>query len=125
MYLWIDLGNKKCWVAVYVNWIVLPKAIIPRTALVNNLKKYIKEYSVETIVLWLPYDLYWKDLRQYDRTKKFWEKIKEIFPNIELKYVDERFTSFQADMIVNDWTTWNKDDISAALILETYLSRQK
>jgi RNase H-fold protein (predicted Holliday junction resolvase) len=41
----------------------------------------IKDYSVETIVVGLPYDLYGKNLRQLDKTKAFIEKLKTIFPD--------------------------------------------
>ncbi len=129
MYLWIDLWDKRCWIATYVEWIVFPKWIILRPKLITELRKLIKEYKTEVIVVWLPYDLYWKNLKQLDKTKIFISKLKEIFPNIKVEWVDERFTSFEADSILDSmWIrdkNWNKDDISAALILETYLKQQK
>jgi len=128
MYLWIDLWDKRCWIATYVEWIVFPKGIILRPKLITELRKLIKEYKTEIIVVWLPYDLYWKNLRQLDKTKVFISKLKEIFPNIKIEWVDERFTSFEADSILDSmWIkdkNWNKDDISAALILETYLKQK-
>ena len=123
MYLWIDLWNKKCGIAVTINNIVFPKDIVPRIKLINLLKKYINQYNVKVIVLWLPYDLYWKDLRQLEKTKKFSNKLQKIFPNLKIDSIDERFTSFEADNIISDWTKWYKDDISAALILESYLRK--
>lgn len=125
MYLWLDLWDKMCWIAVYVEWIVIPKDIVLRVKLVDVLKKYIKDYKIKTIVVWLPYDLYWKNLKQLDKTKKFIEKIQQIFSWIEVVWFDERFTSFEASNILNsywktDWV-WKKDDISACLILEDYL----
>ncbi len=129
MYLWIDLWDKRCWVAVYVEWLVFPKWIILRPKLVTELRKMINNYSINTIVVWLPYDLYWKNLRQLDKTKIFIWKLREIFPKIEIVWVDERFTSFEADNVLDTMgikeKIWNKDDISAALILETYLKQIK
>ncbi len=58
MYLAIDLWDKRCWIAIEVEWIVVPKEIVPRTALIDIVKKYIKEYNIKVIVVWLPYDLY-------------------------------------------------------------------
>ena len=128
MYLWIDLWDKRCWIATYVEWIVFPKWIILRPKLITELRKLIKEYSVQIIVVWLPYDLYWKNLKQLDKTKVFIAKLKEIFPLLKIEWVDERFTSFEADSILDSmWVkdkNWNKDDISAALILETYLKQK-
>lgn len=124
MYLWIDLWDKRCWVAVEIEWIIIPKWILPRTKLISELKKYIKFYNIKVIVVWLPYDLYWKKLRQLEKTNIFIEKLKNIFPNIKIDWIDERFTSFEADNILDIiWIKnkeWNKDDISAVLILESY-----
>lgn len=129
MYLSIDLWDKRCWLAVYVEGIVIPKEIINRVALVDTIKKYIKSYNIETIVVWLPYDLYNKDTKQLDKTKKFISKLENIFPNLKIDSIDERFTSFEADIILSDmWlkdTKWKKDAISAAIILESYLNKIK
>jgi len=129
MYLSIDLWDKRCWLAVYVEWIVIPKEIVNRVALVDTIKKYIKSYNVETIVVWLPYDLYNKDTKQLNKTKKFISKLENIFPDKKIDSVDERFTSFEADLILSDmWVNnrqWKKDAISASLILESYLKKIK
>ena len=127
MYLWIDLWDKKSWIAIFINWIVFPKWIIPRTKLITEIKKIIGEYEIKLIVVWLPYDLYGKNLKQLNKTKIFIEKLKNIFPNISIEGIDERFTSFEADNILDDmWIKnkkWNKDDISAVLILESYIKQ--
>jgi len=127
MYLWIDLWDKRCWIATCIEWIVFPKWIILRPKLITELRKLIKEYKIEVIVVWLPYDLFWKNLRQLDKTNIFIWKLKEIFPSIKVEWVDERFTSFEADNILDSmWIkdkNWNKDDISAALILESYIKQ--
>lgn len=128
MYLWIDLWDKRCWIAIYLEWIVIPKAIVLRPKLIWELKKYINQYNIFTIVVGLPYDLYWKNLRQLDKTKVFISKLKEIFPNLKIDEIDERFTSFEADLVLSSmWikdTKWQKDDISAVLILESYLKQK-
>ncbi len=127
MYLWIDLWDKRCGISVYVQWVVLPKWIVPRPLLLTQLKKLIKEYGITTIVVGLPYDLYGKNLRQLDKTNLFIEKLKNIFPNLKIEWMDERFTSFEADFVLSSmWIKdkiWNKDDISAVLILESYLNK--
>ena len=125
MYLAIDLWDKRCWLAIELQWIVIPKEIVSRTALIDVVKKYIKEYRIKVIVVWLPYDLHNRKMRQLDKTKSFIEKLKKIFPDIKVEGMDERFTSFEADNILWEmWIKqrkWNKDDISACLILESYL----
>lgn len=128
MYLSIDLWDKRCWLAVFIEWIIIPKWIILRPKLITELKKLIKYYNISTIVVGLPYDLYWKNLKQLDKTKIFIEKLKNIFPDINIEGIDERFTSFEADstlelMWIKD-KRWKKDDISAVLILESYFKQK-
>jgi putative transcription antitermination factor YqgF len=126
--LWIDLWDKRCWIAVEVQKIVLPKGIFIRAKLIPELKNLIKEYKIWVIVVWLPYDLYWKNFKQLDKTKKFIDKLTIIFPDLIIDSIDERFTSFEADIILNEmWikdTKGKKDDISAVLILESYLKQK-
>lgn len=128
MYLWIDLWDKRCWIALEIEWIVIPKDIVLRPKLVSYLKKITTEYNIQVIVVWLPYDLYQKDFKQLNKTKEFIEKLKNIFPNIKIEWVDERFTSFEADQVLNRmWIKskqWNKDDISAVFILESYINKK-
>ena len=128
MYLWIDLWNKRCWIAIELEWVVLPKWIVLRTKLISELKKLIKKYNIKVIVVWLPYDLYWKKLNQLNKTNIFIDKLKGIFYDIKIEWIDERYTSSEADFILDYmWVKnkqWNKDDISATLILESYLNKK-
>jgi len=125
MYLSIDLWDKRCWIAITIHWIVMPKGIVPRVKLIKYLKDLIKEYNIKVIVVGLPYDLYFKKLKQLEKTKVFISKLNEIFPNLKIDSIDERFTSFEADLVLDElWIknkNWKKDDISAVLILESYL----
>ncbi len=125
MYLGIDLWDKRCWIAIYLHGIVMPKDIIDRVKIMGVLKKMIREYKIETIVVWLPYDLHGKKLRQLEKTQIFIGKLKKEYPKITIEGIDERFTSFEADEISRNW--WNgekRDDIAAALILESYITRK-
>jgi len=126
MYLSIDLWDKRCGIAVEQAGIVFPKDIVLRPKLMAELKKYIKNYSIKTIVIGLPFDLYGKKTKQLEKTKKFMEKLREDFPEIQVEGCDERFTSFAADEIsLEMWDNSKRDDIAAALILETYLEQKK
>ncbi|ATU05806.1 hypothetical protein BKN14_05250 [Candidatus Gracilibacteria bacterium HOT-871] len=128
MYLGIDLGDKRCGIAVFVEKIVIPKEIVPRVELVNILKKYIKDYDIKVIVVGLPFDLYGLDKKQLEKTQKFIGKLKNIFPDVEIDSIDERFTTFEAENTLNllgeKDTIGKKDAISAGLILESYLMQK-
>jgi len=127
MYLAIDLWDKRCWLAISLEWIIIPKAIVSRVKIIEEIKKLIKEYNISVIVVWLPYDLYWKELKQLEKTQKFIEKLKNIFSKLKIESIDERYTSFEADNILDAmWIkekNWKKDDLSAVLILESYLNK--
>ena len=129
MYLWIDLWDKRCGIAVYVERIVIPKEIISRNKLIDTIKKYIKNYSIKTIVVGLPFDLYGKDKKRLQKTEKFIENLKNIFPEQKIEWFDERFSTFEAENILNImWKNpeiWTKDAISAIIILEDYLKKEK
>lgn len=124
----IDLWEKKVWLAIEINNIAIPKKIVSRIELVRELKKFFsinKDY--DTIIIWLPFDLYWIDNKQLNKTNKFIEKLKNIFPEKKIIWIDERFTTFEAQNI-NKLSKSNKkevDDISASLILESFLNSKK
>jgi len=67
----------------------------------------------------LPYDLYGKDRVQLEKTQKFIEKLKNIFPQKDIIGIDERFSTFEARF--SQAGNKNVDDISASIILDTYL----
>ena len=126
MYLAIDLWDKRSWIAIEQAWIVFPKEIVLRPKLIQTLKKYILEYKITTIVVGLPYDLYGKHHKQLEKTKQYMNYLSEQFPDINIEGSDERFSSFAADEISFEmWDNSKRDDIAAALILETYLEQKK
>jgi len=127
-YLGIDLWDKRCWIAYTIEWIILTLPYIERVKLVWELKKIILEKNISKIIIWLPYDLYWVENKQLKKTKKFISKLKNIFPNIEIIEIDERFTTIESINILSKIWEKNiknlKDSMSAFLILETYLNKK-
>lgn len=126
MHLAIDLWDKRCGIATEISGIVFPKETVLRPKLIQTLKKYIANNDISTIVVGLPYDLYGKNTKQLDKTKNFIDKLKIDFPDILIEWCDERFTSFEAEQIWSQlWEKEKRDDLAAALILETYLEQKK
>ncbi len=120
----IDYWEKKVWIAIEIERIAVPKKIVSRIDLIRELKAIFKDnLNIDVIVVWLPYDLYWIDNKRLLKTNKFIDKLKEIFPEKKIIWVDERYTTFEA----KNFQDKNKqiDDISACLILETYLLGEK
>lgn len=127
-YLSIDLWDKRCWLA-YTNMdFIFMLPYVNRVELISNLKKIIKDKNISKIIIWMPYDLYWKDYNQLEKTKKFTQKLKINFPDIEIIEVDERFTTIESINILKYlWSKNiqdNKDSMSAYLILETFLNKK-
>ena len=124
----IDLWDKRCGIAVEIDWFSMSKDIVARTSIISAIKTYSDKYSCDTLVVGLPYDLYWKNLKQLEKTKKFISKLEEIFPGKKIVWFDERFTSFEADTILKEYwikdTRGQKDDISAQIILDNYISKE-
>lgn len=132
----IDYWDKRCWIALEIEKVAIPKEIVLRIDIIKSLEKYFKKYeNLDTIVVWLPFDLYAKDMLQLNKTKefirelenKFWKNSKKE-KKYEIIWVDERFSSFEADSTLREFwkknNIWEKDAISAGLILETYLSNK-
>lgn len=126
--LWIDLWNKRCGIALEVHNISIPKEIVLRHTIIKTIKKYIENYNITTIVVGLPYDLYNKELTQLEKTQKFIAKLEVLFPHITIVWVDERFSTFIASEVTHThWKTQEetkRDDISAQIILESYLNKK-
>ena len=128
-YLSIDLWDKRCWLAYTNMWIIFMLPFVNRNEIISKLKKIILEKNISKIIVWMPYDLYNNDLRQLNKTKIFITKLKEIFKNLEIEEIDERFTTFESLNILN-WLKEKqienkKDSLSAYLILESYLQQIK
>jgi putative holliday junction resolvase len=126
-YLALDLWDKRVGIAFSREWISFPLNIVERPKIIQELKKIIQERNIKTIIIGLPYDLYDTNKTQLEKTQKFIEKLKNIFSEIEIIGFDERFTTFEAENIQKElWIKGKyKDDISAFLILESYLDSKK
>jgi putative Holliday junction resolvase len=127
----IDYGSKYIGLAVSdrSNTIAHSKDVIKRTALNQDLdiiKKYLKDYEIDEIVVGMPTSL---DGSVGPRAKRTQEFINFLNNRLEIKITnwDERFTTLIADQSMLDADLSRKkrkkmvDKIAAALILQNYL----
>jgi putative transcription antitermination factor YqgF len=125
----IDLWDKRSWFAIELEWIAIPKEIVNRQDIHKTIMKYINDYNIDIIVVGLAYDLYWKDLKQLEKTKQFIRELKNKYKSVKIEGIDERFTTFEAERVLDEYwikdQKWQKDAISASLILESYLNKIK
>lgn len=127
----IDYGMKRTGIAVTDTLQIIASGLttVNTNELIKFLKTYTNSESVELFVIGEP--------KQMDNTASesealilpFIVKLRNQFPNIPIKRVDERFTSKMAfqtmiDSGLNKKQRKNKalvDEISATLILQSYL----
>ncbi len=131
----IDYGLKRCGLAVTDPFQIIATALetVPNSELVAYLKKYFVQEKVERIVLGMPVDLKGNDTDLTAAVREFLEVIKKEFPEQKIHLIDERFTSKIAlQSMIQSGTTkkdrrekGNIDKVSATLILQDFMSRQR
>ena len=127
----LDYGTKRTGIAVTDELQIIASGLttVPTAELMPFLKKYFTEENVELVLLGEP--------KQMDNTasgsevniQEFLKKFSEIFPEMKLERVDERFTSKMAFQSMIDSGLKKKqrknkalvDEISATIILQSYL----
>ena len=127
----LDYGVKRTGIAVTDDFQIIASglATIPTKELLPYLENYFKMENVELVLVGEP--------KQMDNTasnnevpiQEFLKKFQEKFPTMELKRVDERFTSKMAVRTMIDSGLKKKkrqnkallDEISATIILQSYL----
>ena len=136
----IDLGEKRIGIAVTDK---LNKISYPLTVIENNsttkekLLKIIKDYDIGKIVIGIPYNLKGEAGYQTKKVNDFiYENFKDL--NIQVKLMDERFTSKIAESILGKTGEINRkvfkkkqvsfkkgdiDKLSASILLNDYLKR--
>ncbi|MCT4630325.1 Holliday junction resolvase RuvX [Winogradskyella sp.] len=130
----LDFGTKRTGLAVTDEMQIIASGLttVETKDLLQFLKDYIAKEQVEKFVVGEP--------KQMDNTaseseihiQKFLEKLAKAIPHIPVERVDERFTSKMAFQTMIDSGLKKKqrqnkaliDEISATLILQSYLSSQ-
>lgn len=130
----IDYGTKRTGIAVTDEMQIIASGLttVNTNKLLPFLKNYISTETVEKFVVGEP--------KQMDNTvsesevfiQKFLEKLNKEIPSIPVERVDERFTSKMAFQTMIDSGLKKKqrqnkalvDEISATLILQSYLASQ-
>ncbi|MEG1635252.1 MAG: Holliday junction resolvase RuvX [Rikenellaceae bacterium] len=127
----IDYGKKRTGIAVTDPLQIISNGLttVETSTLKEFIKKYTTENEVDKFVIGLPRQMSGEFSESYKYIKPFGKWLESEFPNKEIIFVDERFTSVLAKraMIeggVKKMDRQNKaliDKISATIILQTYL----
>lgn len=127
----LDYGSKRTGIAITDELQIIASGLttVATSELMDFLKKYIASEKVELVLVGEP--------KQKDGThsnieveiQKFLKKFSNVFPDLEVKRVDERYTSKMAFQTMIDSGLKKKqrrnkalvDEISATIILQEYL----
>ena len=127
----IDYGKKRTGLPVSdpLKMIAGGLATVPSQNVIAYLKAYICEQDVELFVLGEPRQMNYQPSENGERVQLFKRKMEKEIPSIEIKMVDERFTSVLAHQAMIDGGLKKLkrqdkalvDELSAIIILQTYL----
>jgi len=127
----IDFGRKRTGIAVTDPLRMIANSLdtVPTHELLDYLEKYINKEAVDGIVIGLPTQMNGEESESMQYIRPFAVQLQQKFPEIELIYVDERFTSVLAHQTMLEGGLKKKDrqnkalvdKISATIILQSYL----
>ncbi|MBD3270193.1 Holliday junction resolvase RuvX [Candidatus Peregrinibacteria bacterium] len=132
----IDYGQKKIGFAItdFSGQIVFEKGVLMNSNIenvVDYISKILDGDQLHKIVIGKPYSKSGEETDQTKRMDQFATKLKKYFPGIDIVFVDESFTSFEAqnkiDEISKNVSTLksSEDEMAAALILQRYVDFQQ
>ncbi|HBZ34987.1 MAG TPA: Holliday junction resolvase RuvX [Bacteroidales bacterium] len=131
----IDYGKKRVGVAVSdpLGIFASPLDTVPSAGIIDFLKSYMEKEKVVLIVVGYPLNMNNKPSEAAAYVDQFLNRLRKQFPSLPVKLEDERFTSQLAFQAMIDGgvkkmdrrVKGNVDKISAAIILQSYLDRNK
>ncbi len=129
----LDYGGKRTGIAVTDEFQIIASglATVPTKELLPYLENYFMTEKVELVLVGEPKQMDNTPSQSEAAIQEFLIKFREKFPLMEMKRVDERFTSKMAVKTMIDSGLKKKkrqnkallDEISATIILQTYLYR--
>lgn len=127
----IDYGQKRTGIAVTDTLQMIANGLV--TVETRELEKFLTDYmakeDVSAIVIGKPTQMNGENSENMKRIEPFFNRLKKLFPDKEVLYYDERFTSVLAHQAMLQSGIRKKarqdkalvDKISATIILEDYL----
>lgn len=95
----------------------------------KRLEELFNEYSIETVIVGMPYNMNGSSSERVEVTNKFIHKLKCKFNTLKIETIDERLTTVAAHKTMNFLDINKKkkknivDTISAVYILEMYINK--
>lgn len=132
----IDYGKKRTGIAVSDTLQLVANGLttVETPRLFDFVKDYLSKEPVETIVVGKPKQMDNTASENMARITPFFNRLKKVFPMVQVVYYDERFTSVLAHqaMITGGMKKSERrnnkgkvDEISAVIILEDYMESRR
>jgi putative Holliday junction resolvase len=127
----IDYGKKRTGIAVSDPSKLIANGLTtePSHTVIAFLKQYATENPVELFILGEPRQMNYLPSENMERVLSFRKKLQQSIPGIEVKMIDERFTSVLAHQAMLQGGLKKKDrqnkelvdELSATILLQSYL----
>lgn len=99
---------------------------------IERMKEIIEDEGTRKLVVGMPKSLDGTKKRQTEKVEEFVEKLKKNISGIEIIYVDERYTTTEAEHYLKNYSKKNGRDrrkvvdmVAASIILQKYLDTLK
>ena len=130
----IDYGQKRTGIAITDEMQIIASGLttIESPTAIDFLRAYFSKEKVEKVLIGEPKQMNGEPSESTEIIEKFVTKFKNVFPEMAVERVDERFTSKMAfqtmiDSGLKKQQRKNKaliDEISATIMLQDYLNRK-
>lgn len=131
----IDYGKKRTGIAVSdpLKLIAGGLTALPSREVVDFLKHYASENTVDLFLLGDPRQMNYEPSENRERVLKFRKNLQQTFPSIEIRMIDERFTSVLAHQAMIQGGLKKKarqnkelvDELSATILLQSFLETNR
>ena len=131
----IDYGKKRTGIAVTDPMQIIANGLttVPTHELMDFLLGYLRQEKVERIVIGHPKQMNNEDSENMKRIVPFVNRLRKVLPDMPVELYDERFTSVLAHQAMLAGGLKKKDrqnkalvdEISATIILQSYLDSKK
>lgn len=131
----IDYGKKRTGIAVSDPLQIIANGLttVDTSGLFDFLADYLKKEEVSCIVVGLPRQMNNEPSENMRRIEPFVNRLRKLYPHIQVEYYDERFTSRMAHQAMIDGGVKKKerqnkalvDEISATIILQGYMESRR
>lgn len=131
----LDYGKARCGLAATDDFQMIASGLETVTTkdIFTFFAKYFSQNKVETLVVGLPTDLKGNLSAVEEDIQGFLTKFSNEFPEIEIKRLDERFTSKMASFFISQSGKTKKkreekgliDKVSATILLQNFLEQKQ